>query len=588
MDFVTIAQHFNAEIDHNKRKPEFRIACPVCAKTLIVKDYGDPEPALICDSGCSADSILSAIQSKASAPAEEPYSSAAGDAAPHRSPATSRQVAVRESDDPLRKTPPQNIEAEQAVLGAAFLDGEAFNLARSMIGASDFYRESHRIIFQSMTDLVEKGKPIDEVTVIQALRSKGKLDEVGGPSYLIDVIGATPTSAHTKHYAEIIRDMATKRRVAVEMTDIVSMAYNGVSAGALIAELQRRATALDQADLVDPFSQGIQVLTGLDILQRRRTKTANAIVVEDLLRRKETSIWSGKVESGKTTMLRELCMDILRGEPFLGRSCVRGRVLFLMLDADGEELTTKEFEKSGWDPANDTDLRFIFEPSFATRPRAMFELRKTLTEFEPALMVIDPLGRFMQVKDFNDYATTYVMATISDLAKQYDCHIAMPHHIPRGRNDDADTQTAGLGSIVIGGSVNNRFVLTRKPGDIYTIKTSRGKGSGFVPFEGEQVVKRDEDTGRISLVGAYSWKEQAVALKEQVFKLIERSDEPLSATTIGRELGVFRSAAGSAANMLFYETPPRIMREGTGKKNAKFVYFKIVQTSLSNERSSEG
>src|SRR5690625_1157550 len=85
------------------------------------------------------------------------------------------------------RTPPHNIEAEQAVIGAIFLEPGAFSAASEILLAEDFYRASHQRIFQSMMTLSNKGEPIDLVTVTTLLSNEQVLDEAGGVSYLTDV-----------------------------------------------------------------------------------------------------------------------------------------------------------------------------------------------------------------------------------------------------------------------------------------------------------------------------------------------------------------------------------------------------------------
>src|SRR5690625_7503755 len=88
-----------------------------------------------------------------------------------------------------QRTPPHNIEAEQAVIGAIFLDPNTFSIASEWLVPNDFYITSHQMIFEVMYNLFEKGEPIELVTVTSALTSTGSLDHVGGLSYLMNIDG---------------------------------------------------------------------------------------------------------------------------------------------------------------------------------------------------------------------------------------------------------------------------------------------------------------------------------------------------------------------------------------------------------------
>src|SRR5690625_5664704 len=101
------------------------------------------------------------------------------------------------------RTPPHNIEAEQAVIGAIFLEPGAFSAASEILLAEDFYRASHQRIFQSKMTLSNKGKPIDLVTVTTLLSNKQVLDEASGVSYLTDVASSVPTASNIEYYSKI-------------------------------------------------------------------------------------------------------------------------------------------------------------------------------------------------------------------------------------------------------------------------------------------------------------------------------------------------------------------------------------------------
>ncbi|WP_202081548.1 replicative DNA helicase [Caldalkalibacillus salinus] len=125
----------------------------------------------------------------------------------------------------LDRTPPQNIEAEQAVLGAIFLEPDALIRALESISAEDFYRTSHQRIFQVMVDLSEENQPVDLVTVTSELQDRKQLEEVGGLSYLSDLAGSVPTAANVEYYAKIVEEKSLLRRLIKVATQIASSGY---------------------------------------------------------------------------------------------------------------------------------------------------------------------------------------------------------------------------------------------------------------------------------------------------------------------------------------------------------------------------
>jgi len=130
------------------------------------------------------------------------------------------------AQDILRRVPPQNLEAEQSVLGAILLDNEAINQALEILSGEDFYRESHREIFRAMAELADRNQPVDAITLTDALRGKGALETIGGAAYIAELAACVPTAANIAHYARIVREKAVLRSLASIATDIAGSAYD--------------------------------------------------------------------------------------------------------------------------------------------------------------------------------------------------------------------------------------------------------------------------------------------------------------------------------------------------------------------------
>src|SRR4249920_3846311 len=123
------------------------------------------------------------------------------------------------------RTLPHNLEAERSVLGAILLHNDAFNLAAEVIDSKDFFRDAHRRIFDKMVKLVERGDAIDLVTLKEELGRSGDLDQVGGPAYIAALVDGVPRSTNVEHYARIIKEKATLRRLIFSANRIISQAY---------------------------------------------------------------------------------------------------------------------------------------------------------------------------------------------------------------------------------------------------------------------------------------------------------------------------------------------------------------------------
>ncbi|MDY8165581.1 replicative DNA helicase [Bacillus thuringiensis] len=129
------------------------------------------------------------------------------------------------SDVLADRTPPHNIEAEQAVLGAILIDQDALTSASELLVPDSFYRTKHQKIFEVMLRLSDKGEPIDLVIMTSAMADQGLLEEVGGVSYLAELAEVVPTAANVEYYARIIAEKALLRRLIRTATHIVSDGY---------------------------------------------------------------------------------------------------------------------------------------------------------------------------------------------------------------------------------------------------------------------------------------------------------------------------------------------------------------------------
>jgi len=127
------------------------------------------------------------------------------------------------------KLPPQNIEAEQSVLGSLLLDRDGVIKVASFLQPEDFYRESHGRIFEAMLHLYERREPADLITLCDELDRRGYLDGIGGPAYLTSLVNTVPTSAHVEHYGRIVERAAIRRRLIDAAARIAEIAYDETS-----------------------------------------------------------------------------------------------------------------------------------------------------------------------------------------------------------------------------------------------------------------------------------------------------------------------------------------------------------------------
>ncbi len=137
-------------------------------------------------------------------------------------------MATRVAKNPVElkgRVPPQNLDAEQSLLGGILVDPEALNKIVDIVDVDDFYREDHRTIFQLVIDLYEKNEPIDLLTVSSMARDKGLTEKMGGVTNLSRLVDGMPTSANIAHYARMVKEKALLRNLMHVATEIVERGY---------------------------------------------------------------------------------------------------------------------------------------------------------------------------------------------------------------------------------------------------------------------------------------------------------------------------------------------------------------------------
>jgi replicative DNA helicase len=150
-------------------------------------------------------------------------------------------------DTDIKKVPPQNLEAERAVLGAILMDNETVFTVMEILDPPAFYQPSHRLIFGTMLELSERGEPIDIVTLTDRLRSAGSLDQAGGPDYIPTLADEVPTSAGVGNYAKIVKEKATLRNLIETSTAIVQDCFDTPGdVDHLLDEAERRIFAISE------------------------------------------------------------------------------------------------------------------------------------------------------------------------------------------------------------------------------------------------------------------------------------------------------------------------------------------------------
>ncbi|HEO1895451.1 TPA: replicative DNA helicase [Streptococcus agalactiae] len=141
---------------------------------------------------------------------------------------------------------PQDLLAEQAVLGSIFISPEKLIMVREFISPDDFYKYSHKVIFRAMITLADRNDAIDAATVRNILDDQGDLQNIGGLGYIVELVNSVPTSANAEFYAKIVSEKAMLRDIISKLTDTVNMAYEGNDSDEIIATAEKALVDINE------------------------------------------------------------------------------------------------------------------------------------------------------------------------------------------------------------------------------------------------------------------------------------------------------------------------------------------------------
>ena len=212
------------------------------------------------------------------------------------------------------RIPPHDLVAEQSVLGAVFIAPDTIISLADELLPDDFYKPANKIVFKTMLSLFKKGEPIDATTMVSALTNQGQIKEIGGLNYIVELVNSTPTSKNVEHYAKLVREKATLRKVIADLSDSLSIAYQGdVSISDLIAKTEKSMLDISNQNTGTGFRNVADILdTHMQIVETR-SQTDGFV----------TGLSTGFVGLDKiTTGLHEGNLIILAARPAMGKTAL--------------------------------------------------------------------------------------------------------------------------------------------------------------------------------------------------------------------------------------------------------------------------
>lgn len=168
------------------------------------------------------------------------------------------------ASDGFERTPPQDLQAEQSVLGGMMLSKDAIADVGEILRSNDFYRPAHEIIYDAVVDLYSRGEPADAVTVSAELTKRGEITRIGGATYLHTLIASVPTAANAGYYARIVRERAILRRLVEAGTRIAQLGYatDGGDVDELVNTAQAEVYAVTEQRTTEDYAVLGEIISG--------------------------------------------------------------------------------------------------------------------------------------------------------------------------------------------------------------------------------------------------------------------------------------------------------------------------------------
>jgi len=209
---------------------------------------------------------------------------------------------------------PHDLVAEQSVLGAVFISPETMISLADELTPDDFYKPANKIVFKTMLSLLEKGEPIDATTMVSTLTNQGKIKEIGGLNYVVELVNSTPTSKNVEHYAKLVKEKATLRKVIAELSESLSSAYQGdISINEIIEKTEKSILDISNQNVGNGFRNVADILDTHMQMVETRSQTDGFV----------TGLSTGFVGLDKiTTGLHEGNLIILAARPAMGKTAL--------------------------------------------------------------------------------------------------------------------------------------------------------------------------------------------------------------------------------------------------------------------------
>ena len=369
----------------------------------------------------------------------------------------------------LLKVPPHSLEAERSVLGGLMLDETAWDRISGIVNAADFYRGDHRTIFRCMESLVEQNKPLDVITISEALEGLNELENVGGLAYISDLAANTPTASNIRAYAEIVSERAIVRKLISVAHEIAESGFNtqGRDAATLINEAESKVFKIGDerpdsggpkairpllakaVDRIGVLFETKGALTGISTGFRDIDKMTSGLQPSDLI------VVAGRPSMGKTAFMMNMAenavMDGSKPVLVFSLEMPADSLIMRMLSSLGRidqgKIRTGQLDDDDWPRLtsavtllNDCPL-FVDDTAALTPNEIRSRARRVAREYGQLGMILVDYLQLMQVPGTVENRAgeiSEISRGLKTIAKEFDCPVVAGSQLNRGLEQRPD------------------------------------------------------------------------------------------------------------------------------------------------------
>lgn len=353
---------------------------------------------------------------------------------------------MKDIDVSLHKVPPQNLEAEQSILGGILLDNQALNAALEVLTQTDFYSDAHRKIFASIVDLSNRNEPADLITLSNILKDQKKLDQVGGISYLASLVDNVGSAANIAYYAKIVKEKSIMRRMIEAATEILNNSYDvGMDVDQMLDQAEHAIFEISENKIRPSFSPMREILkSSFQTIERlyanKELITGVATGFDNLdditsgLQKSDLIIVAGRPSMGKTAFALNIAQNaaLQTGVPvaIFSLEMAKEQLVMRMLAAearvDSQRLRKGFLGETDWPKLTGAAGRLSDAPIYIDDTPAITVIemkakaRRLMAENGLGLIVIDylQLMRGSAYKDSREQEISEISRSLKALAKE--------------------------------------------------------------------------------------------------------------------------------------------------------------------------